>query len=166
MAYTKVFASILKSTVWLEDSDTRVVWITMLAMADKYGEVSASVPGLAHMANVSIEACRSALARFEGREIEKIDGGWEIINFEKYARLIFKTDGRLPQDQWVALRTRIFERDAFTCTYCGASDRQLECDHIRPVSRGGTNDEDNLTTACGPCNRSKKDKTPSEWRRQ
>jgi hypothetical protein len=104
MAYTKVFGDILTSTVWLEDSDTRVVWLTMLAMADQHGEVMASVPGLAHTARVPVEACRAALDKFMspdpdsrtetagGRRIEKIDGGWALINHAKYRAMASKED--------------------------------------------------------------------------
>lgn len=65
--------------------------------------------------------------------------------------------------EWVAVRMRIFSRDNFTCTYCGADQVELECDHITPVSRGGKHDDNNLTTACKPCNRSKAAKLVSEW---
>lgn len=34
-----------------------------------------------------------------------------------------------------------------------AGEVRLEIDHIIPVSQGGTNDEENLTTACFDCNR-------------
>jgi hypothetical protein len=56
-------------------------------------------------------------------------------------------------------RFEVFKRDAFTCQYCGAHPPSvvLECDHIIPVSEGGTNDMDNLVTACFPCNRGKAD---------
>ena len=51
--YTKLFGSILDSTVWATPATVRVVWITMLAMADEHGVVSASVGGLARRAVVS-----------------------------------------------------------------------------------------------------------------
>src|SRR5690348_14464223 len=94
--YTKLFGSILGSTIWREDSDTKVVWITMLAMADQDGLVEASVPGLAHLAGVTHESAEVALSKFsqpdkysrspewDGRRIEKIDGGWRLLNYEKY----------------------------------------------------------------------------------
>ena len=55
------------------------------------------------------------------------------------------------------MRFEVFKRDAFTCQYCGAHppDCVLEVDHIEPVSNGGTNDQDNLVTACFDCNRGK-----------
>ena len=96
MAYTKLFSSILDSTVWETPLSARVVWITMLAMSDRFGEVAASVPGLAKRAGVTRSECERALALFmspdpdsrsresEGRRIEEVDGGWRLINFAKY----------------------------------------------------------------------------------
>ena len=40
--FTKLFQSILTSSVWSEDNETRIVWITMLALADQNGSVSAT----------------------------------------------------------------------------------------------------------------------------
>jgi hypothetical protein len=52
------------------------------------------------------------------------------------------------------LRFKIFKRDDFTCQYCGrkAPDVELQVDHIIPVSKGGTNDKNNLITSCQKCN--------------
>lgn len=58
------------------------------------------------------------------------------------------------------LRFEIFKRDGFTCRYCGRNPPTvvLNVDHIMPVSKGGTNDLDNLITACFDCNSGKSDK--------
>lgn len=55
------------------------------------------------------------------------------------------------------LRFDVFKRDNFCCQYCGAHPPSvlLEVDHIHPVAEGGTNDSDNLVTACENCNRGK-----------
>lgn len=94
--YTKLFGSILESTVWLEPPPIKVVWITILAMADRDGIVEASVPGLAKRAGVERSHCEQALAlflapdpdsrtkEFEGRRITEIDGGWRLLNYETY----------------------------------------------------------------------------------
>lgn len=94
--YTKLFNSILASTIWLEDDQTRIVWIAMLAMADKNGVVEAAMPGLANIARVSQKACKAALEKLqgpdphsrsqehEGRRIAAIDGGWQVLNHPKY----------------------------------------------------------------------------------
>ena len=96
MSFTKMFGSITDSTVWGEPDPTRIVWITMLAMANRDGFVHSSVPGLAHRARVSLEACEAALETFkspdpysrtvdyEGRRIEAVDGGWILLNYLKY----------------------------------------------------------------------------------
>lgn len=52
------------------------------------------------------------------------------------------------------IRFEIFNRDGFTCHYCGAHPPEsiLQIDHIIPVSKGGTNDPENLITSCQSCN--------------
>jgi len=70
---------------------------------------------------------------------------------------------RPPGHEWKELREIVFNRDDYTCQYCGERGGKLECDHVFPVSRGGSNEFDNLVTACFSCNRSKRDKTPEEW---
>lgn len=65
------------------------------------------------------------------------------------------------QREPITPRTRyeVFERDGYTCQYCGAkaSDVELHVDHIVPVSKGGGNGLDNLVTACATCNLGKSD---------
>lgn len=57
------------------------------------------------------------------------------------------------------LRFFVFQRDEFTCQYCGSPAPlvTLHVDHIRPVSKGGTNDLTNLITSCVDCNLGKHD---------
>ncbi len=51
---------------------------------------------------------------------------------------------------------RLFERDNFTCVYCGKSSIEdnvkLVVDHIYPIAKGGKGDLFNLITSCEPCN--------------
>jgi hypothetical protein len=106
MAYTKLFNSIVTSTIWTEDDKTRIVWITMLALADKNGEVQGSIPGLARIAGVHVDDCRAAITKFlspdpdsrtkddEGRRIEEIDGGWSLLNHQKYREMASKDESR------------------------------------------------------------------------
>lgn len=65
---------------------------------------------------------------------------------------------------WAALRGEVFERDDYTCQYCGDRGVRLECDHIIPRAAGGPSTLKNLATACKPCNRAKGSKPLSEWR--
>lgn len=71
---------------------------------------------------------------------------------------------RLSAIQWSEIRSTVFQRDNYTCTYCGERGGRLECDHIHPLSKGGSNEIDNLTTSCFKCNRSKHAKTLADWR--
>lgn len=82
-----------------------------------------------------------------------------------FARHIRTGVDRLSPTLWRPLRVEVFRRDGFRCAYCGATPPALlECDHIVPLSRGGSNDLDNLTTACRACNRAKGARRLQEWR--
>ena len=61
-------------------------------------------------------------------------------------------------------RYEIFERDGFQCRYCGKQPPEvcLEVDHVIPSSKGGTDDPENLTTACFDCNSGKSNKMPGD----
>ena len=63
-------------------------------------------------------------------------------------------------DSW---RADFIKRYGFRCHYCnrggavdlGPDNRPWHVDHMHPVSRGGPDEEDNLTLACKRCNLSK-----------
>ena len=97
--FVKLYGSILRSSVWQQPIATKVVWITLLALADAGGFVVASIPGLAATAGVTLDECEAALAcllapdRYsgsqvdEGRRIKPCRGGWIIINHREYREL-------------------------------------------------------------------------------
>lgn len=66
-------------------------------------------------------------------------------------------------DEWKETRLRIFKRDDYTCFHCGKEGGKLECDHLYPVSLGGTSEDDNLVASCKECNRDKSNKTLGQW---
>jgi len=96
MTFTKLFSSITESSIWMQDDHTRIVWIAMLAMSDKRGRVWASVPGLANRSRVPVASVERAISIFlapdtysrtkdnEGQRIAEIDGGWRLLNHQKY----------------------------------------------------------------------------------
>ena len=91
---------------------------------------------IAHNTHVS----REALVAF--------DEGWDE----------FKTKSKIREGISKSLRFAIFKRDFYACRICGTkadNTKQLEIDHIIPVKKGGTNDEDNLWVLCLECNRGK-----------
>lgn len=55
-------------------------------------------------------------------------------------------------------RQQIYARDGHTCLYCGrrrGSAILLHLDHLYPYALGGTDDPENLVTACADCNLTK-----------
>jgi 5-methylcytosine-specific restriction endonuclease McrA len=123
----------------------------MSAAADLVAKLAAAgtPPELLAAVAEQLFAGQSALAVVEGRRAKDCE--------RQSARREL-----LPED-WDRLRVRVFERDGFACTYCGAKE-QLQCDHIIPLSLGGNNSLGNLTTACKSCNSAKGARTPEQWR--
>ncbi len=129
MTFTKLFSSITDSSIWCQDDHTRLVWITMLAMADKHGRVWAEIPGLASRARVPVEAADRAIAIFlapdphsrtkdhDGRRIEPIDGGWRLLNHAKYRAMRDVEDQRAK----AAERKRRSRAKSKNVTLCHAS---------------------------------------------
>lgn len=103
--YSKLFSSIVTSSIWCEDNITLRVWIAMLATCNSDGIVEGSVPGFASLARVSPGEMRHALERLlapdpdsrtpdnEGRRLEIIPGGWRILNYESYRNRCQSKDG-------------------------------------------------------------------------
>lgn len=99
--YNKLFTKILDSSIWLAPDSHRLVWITLIAAMDQYGVAEfACVENLAARARVSVDDTRDAIKAFEspdpfdptqeldGRRIEKMPGGWHVLNAEKYRNVV------------------------------------------------------------------------------
>lgn len=91
----KLYKEIIDSSLWSEPASTRVVWVTLLAMADRYGEVDSSLPGLARRAEVTLAEVQQAIATLsspdpyaddssspDGRRVTPIDRGWRVLSKE------------------------------------------------------------------------------------
>lgn len=61
-------------------------------------------------------------------------------------------------------KLKLLRRDRFTCAYCAQAfaERDLQCEHILPESRGGPWSWMNLVAACASCNGRKANRTPDE----
>jgi hypothetical protein len=102
-----------------ESKETRLVWITLLALKDENGKVFSSVVGLADIAKVTVKECREALEKLkapdpedtskveEGRRIREMPGGWEIINNDRYR---YSTEER--RERWRLQKQLQREREA------------------------------------------------------
>jgi len=71
---------------------------------------------------------------------------------------------RLPNREVRFTRRNIFYRDRNRCQYCGKtfSQKELNLDHVAPISRGGTSCWENVVCACVQCNTRKGARLPSE----
>lgn len=67
-----------------------------------------------------------------------------------------------PRVQKRLTRLEVFNRDKYTCQYCGRETRDLTLDHIIPRSRGGAHEWNNVVGCCFACNLRKAGRTPAE----
>jgi hypothetical protein len=105
--YNKIFTKILDSSIWLEPTTTRIVWITMIAAMDENGFCQfAAVGNLAGRARVTAEEARKAVEILEspdpessdddneGRRIERVPGGWIVLNAPKYRAIVTRVNAQ------------------------------------------------------------------------
>lgn len=102
------------------------------------------------------------------------DSKSQVFNSEQIASLIKRLNNKNREfyndsDIWNALcrvergkvsnkmRFSIYERDGYKCKMCGRSGfyKDLEIDHIKPISKGGKSTYNNLQTLCKRCNKEK-----------
>ena len=71
---------------------------------------------------------------------------------------------KLPSREVRFTRRNIFYRDRNRCQYCGRvfPQRELNLDHVVPISRGGGSGWENVVCACIRCNTRKSNRTPTE----
>lgn len=79
----------------------------MLAMADPSGLVRATAPGIAQRSHLTMKQTLKALETFEspdaqsrsmndeGRKIKRVDGGYQIINYDKYRKFDYTAAERM-----------------------------------------------------------------------
>ena len=105
--YNKLFSKIVTSSIWLEPTPTRMIWITFLALMDEDGFAPvASVANLAHTARIDLEDAIKAVQILEspdensgdkdndGRRIERVPGGWMVLNAKKYRDIVTRVVAR------------------------------------------------------------------------
>ena len=113
----------------------------MLAIANKHGEVQASIPGLAQIAWITLVDTEKAIGKFlspdkysrtpddEGRRIERIDGGWLLLNHAKYRAMASKDE----------------EKTASAKRQAAFRDRQRRNEKVTASNGGVTDDNDPVT---------------------
>ena len=99
MGFTKLWANIIHSSIWHEGHDTLRVWIYLLAMVGPDGIAQTSVPDVSARCFIPPDRTREILLKLsepdldsrslndEGRRIERVDGGYFVINYQKYREM-------------------------------------------------------------------------------
>jgi len=85
-----------------------------------------------------------------------------VLDIPSAIRLVYFV--RHPRRQRKLTKIEIFNRDRYTCQYCGQEGKELTLDHVIPRRRGGEHSWENVVSACIPCNRRKAGRTPAEAR--
>ena len=99
--YNRLFTKILDSSIWLEPSETRIVWLTLIAAMDEDGYAHFSaIENLAGRARVTLEQAQTAVDCFlnpdpnssnpenEGRRVERVPGGFFILNAPEHRKIL------------------------------------------------------------------------------
>ncbi len=107
MPFVKLDTGILDSSLWSEPAQTCKCWVTLLAMMDATGLVRSTAPGIAKRAHLTLKQTTKALETFsgpdensrslndEGRRIKRVDGGYQVINSEKYRKYDYTAAERM-----------------------------------------------------------------------
>ncbi|MFC1860199.1 HNH endonuclease [Chloroflexota bacterium] len=111
-------------------------------------------------------ARRAVVLIYRGKA-EMLENGSGFIHSASYTfplpsviRVVYMI--KRPRPQRKLTRLEIFNRDKYTCQYCGKESRQLTLDHVIPRYKGGEHTWVNLVSACVPCNRRKAGRTPEQ----
>jgi hypothetical protein len=108
---------------------------------------------------ISIYLCNAirAVLKFSNIDLETV----EDFNGKQAARKFFANFVVPKRNVSPKKRMAVLEKYRFKCAYCGATALDgvtLEVNHILPISKGGSNDMENLQILCKPCNIGKFDR--------
>jgi hypothetical protein len=117
-SWAPIWSMIVDSSLWDEPYHVRLLFITMLALKDADNIVRYDGYLLGKKAHITPEECLEAMSvlsspdtkrqafeclekqEFDGRRIEKVDGGWLILNGPKYRSMIQKMKNRGYKTEW------------------------------------------------------------------
>lgn len=100
-AWAPLWSKIVDSSLWTEPLHVRVLFVTMMALKDRDHVVRFNAFGLSQRAHMSEKEVMDGLKvlqapdkkrlekqDFDGRRVKKVDGGWLLLNGEKYRELM------------------------------------------------------------------------------
>src|SRR4030095_7019631 len=151
MAYSKLYSSIVHSSLWTEPDHIRILFITLFAIADREGYVDGSRKGLLRLANVNMDQCdehdpfealmapdkdSSDLLRNpenEGRRIEEVPVGFRFLNV-LYYRSLKNEEDRREQNKEAQRRHRSKQRSANVSHDKQTSANVIKCHKSKHIS--------------------------------
>ena len=113
-------------------------------------------------------ARRAVVLIYQGRA-EMLENGSGFVHSANYTfplpsvvRLAYMI--KRPRPERRLTRLEVFNRDRYTCQYCGKQPglNELTLDHVKPRSQGGESKWNNCVLACVSCNHRKADRTPEQ----
>jgi len=111
-------------------------------------------------------ARRAVVLLYRGKA-EMLENGLGFIHSANYTfplpsviRIVYMI--KRPRPKRKLTRLEIFNRDKYTCQYCGKETQQLTLDHVIPRYKNGEHTWENVVSACIPCNRRKAGHTPEQ----
>jgi hypothetical protein len=159
--YGKIFDSLFGSSIMEEAMHTRLLWLSMIVLADEDGVLDMTAPALARRTNIPIDLVEDGLARLaapdptsrtdaeDGRRIVPLDGqpfGWQLVNYAHYRALHSNAERR---DYWREYRRqRRAEGKDGSAVHCERSEQ--ECTEVNvhnpSASASPSVEEKNTTT--------------------
>lgn len=120
--WVPIFSSIVESSLWDEDDSLCKVFITMLALKGKDNVYRGTAYGLARQTRKveeeivrildileSPDRRRMEQQEFEGRRIQKVEGGWLILNGMKYQKVM---SDAMKRARWAKAQAKAREKKA------------------------------------------------------
>jgi len=159
--YKRCGADFIHGTMSLSLEEKGAYSLCLDLIYDRGGPIPDDARWLSGVCGVSIRKWNALRERLI--EAGKIYVALGLLSVPAFDVGLLEPEGRIAGEAWAAIRAIVFARDGHQCTYCSTSTGPFECDHVHPISRGGSNEMGNLTTACVQCNRSKGDKLLAEW---
>jgi len=151
--WIKLHQDLMSSETWAlapSDADRIVLVVVMLLAARNDNKITSNTNYIKKFAHLDCDVNLNWL--LECAFIEEIEEGAEDWKSPWPSRYV-------PEET----RQAVLARDKHACVFCSAT-KNLEIDHIIPVSKEGTSQVDNLQVLCRSCNRKKRTRVANATR--
>lgn len=119
------------------------------------GEKPVCVECLVHAAaQIALADCRMVGGVDPSTALEMMARKYDPIVERKFKTELQKKRHEFSKKYQASRRRKLLEKYEYRCVIC-SDYKDLQIDHIIPLARGGTNDEENLQVLCATCNKSK-----------